>query len=72
MPRYEVGIVIELPEGEAVDELEYIVDISHKMQEELGLKSIGQLVDHALRFAKEDYPHCRVELETIKEIQYLH
>ena len=42
------------------------------MQEELGLKSIGQLVDHALRFAKEDYPHCRVELETIKEIQYLH
>jgi hypothetical protein len=72
MPRYEVGVLVELPHNEEVDELEYMVDVSHNMVEALQLDTIPKLVHYALDHAREDYPHSRVELEFIKEIQYVH
>ena len=37
MPRCEVCVLIELPHNEDVDELEYMVDVSHNMVEALQL-----------------------------------
>jgi Iap family predicted aminopeptidase len=71
MPRYEVCILVDLPEHDNVDELEYMVDISHAMVETLELDTLPKLVHYAIDHAKEDYPHSKVELEFIKEIQYV-
>jgi|TARA_R100000482_G_C5083851_1_gene127436 hypothetical protein len=73
MPRYEVCIHVELPDDHPdVDELEYMVDVSHNMTEALGLFDIPKIVDYAMHHASEDYPNCELSLGFVKEIQYVH
>ena len=73
MPRYEVCIHVELPNDHPdVDELEYMVDVSHNMTETLGLFDIPKIVDYAMHHASEDYPNCELSLGFVKEIQYVH